>query len=40
MILGIEEIKGAICKMSRGRPIGLDEILLEFWKRIGRASLE
>lgn len=31
----IEEVKGVICRMSRGREIGLDGFPLEFLKCIG-----
>ncbi|XP_019254682.1 PREDICTED: uncharacterized protein LOC109233302, partial [Nicotiana attenuata] len=36
----VEEVVGALRKMSRGRATGPDEILVEFWKCVGRAGLE
>ncbi|XP_019230029.1 PREDICTED: uncharacterized protein LOC109210997 [Nicotiana attenuata] len=36
----VEEVFGAMRKMSRGRATGPDEIPVEFWKSVGRAGLE
>ncbi|XP_070025913.1 uncharacterized protein [Nicotiana sylvestris] len=36
----VEEIVGVMRKMSRGRATGPDEILVGFWKCVGRAGLE
>ncbi|XP_070027766.1 uncharacterized protein [Nicotiana sylvestris] len=36
----VEEIKEAMCRMSRGREIELDKILVEFWKSADRVGLE
>ncbi|XP_033515219.2 uncharacterized protein [Nicotiana tomentosiformis] len=36
----VEEIVGAMRKMSRGRTTGPDEIAVEFWRYVGRAELE
>ncbi|XP_070028639.1 uncharacterized protein [Nicotiana sylvestris] len=36
----VEEVVGAMCKMSRGRATGPDKIPVEFWKCVGRAGLE
>ncbi|XP_070024782.1 uncharacterized protein [Nicotiana sylvestris] len=36
----VEEVVGALRKMSRGRATGPDEIPVEFWKCVGRAGLE
>ncbi|XP_019265580.1 PREDICTED: uncharacterized protein LOC109243135 [Nicotiana attenuata] len=36
----VEEVVGAMRKMNRGRATGPDEIPVEFWKCMGRASLE
>ncbi|XP_070050072.1 uncharacterized protein [Nicotiana tomentosiformis] len=36
----VEEVVGAISKMSRGRTTGPDEIPVDFWKCVGRAGLE
>ncbi|XP_070022239.1 uncharacterized protein [Nicotiana sylvestris] len=36
----VEEVVGALRKMSRGRATGPEEILVEFWKCVGRAGLE
>lgn len=35
----MEEIEGVIRRLCRGGVIGLDEILVEFWKNIGRVGL-
>lgn len=35
----MEEVEGAICRLCRGGVIGLDEILVEFRKNIGRVGL-
>ncbi|XP_018625774.2 uncharacterized protein [Nicotiana tomentosiformis] len=35
-----EEVVGAMCKMSRGRATGPDEIPVEMWRCVGRACLE
>ncbi|XP_075080684.1 uncharacterized protein LOC142166157 [Nicotiana tabacum] len=36
----VEEVVGALRKMSRGRATGPDEIPIEFWKCVGRVGLE
>ncbi|XP_075091520.1 uncharacterized protein LOC142171725 [Nicotiana tabacum] len=36
----IEEVVGAMLKMSKDRATGPDEIPVEFWKSMGRAGLE
>ncbi|XP_070002184.1 uncharacterized protein [Nicotiana sylvestris] len=36
----VDEVVRALCKMSRGRATGPDEIPVEFWKCVGRAGLE
>ncbi|XP_060183069.1 uncharacterized protein LOC132613026 [Lycium barbarum] len=36
----VDEVKGAVCRMCRGRATGPDEIPVEFWKSAGRAGLE
>ncbi|XP_059310991.1 uncharacterized protein LOC132062434 [Lycium ferocissimum] len=36
----VEEVKGVVRRMSRGRATGPDEIPGEFWKTAGRAGLE
>ncbi|XP_070040700.1 uncharacterized protein [Nicotiana tomentosiformis] len=36
----VEEVVGAMSKMSRGKATGPDEIPVEFWKCVGRAGLE
>nr|XP_016473401.1 PREDICTED: uncharacterized protein LOC107795305 [Nicotiana tabacum] len=36
----VEEVMGAIRKMSKGRPTISDEIPVEFWRCVGRANLE
>ncbi|XP_019264714.1 PREDICTED: uncharacterized protein LOC109242299 [Nicotiana attenuata] len=36
----IEEVVGALRKMTRGRVTGPDEIPVEFWKSVGREGLE
>ncbi|XP_070007196.1 uncharacterized protein [Nicotiana sylvestris] len=36
----VEEVVEAMRKMSRGRATRSHEILVEFWKRMGRANLE
>ncbi|XP_070029323.1 uncharacterized protein [Nicotiana sylvestris] len=36
----VDEVVGALRKMSRGRATGPDEIPVEFWKYVGRAGLE
>ncbi|XP_075080826.1 uncharacterized protein LOC142166206 [Nicotiana tabacum] len=36
----IEEVVGAVCKISRGKATGPDEIPVEFWRYVGRAGLE
>ncbi|XP_075080593.1 uncharacterized protein LOC142166076 [Nicotiana tabacum] len=36
----VDEVVGALPKMSRGRSTGPDEILVEFWKYVGRVGLE
>ncbi|XP_070056638.1 uncharacterized protein [Nicotiana tomentosiformis] len=35
----VEEVVGAMHKMSRGRATGPDEIPVEFWRSVGRAGL-
>lgn len=34
MSIGVDELKGAMRKMNRGKATGLDEIPMEFWKRL------
>nr|XP_009631907.1 uncharacterized protein LOC104121585 [Nicotiana tomentosiformis] len=36
----VEEVMRVMRKMSRGRATGLDKILVEFWRFMGRAGLE
>ncbi|XP_070049236.1 uncharacterized protein [Nicotiana tomentosiformis] len=36
----VEEVVGAMSKMSRGRATGPNDIPVEFWKCVGRAGLE
>ncbi|XP_070019704.1 uncharacterized protein [Nicotiana sylvestris] len=36
----VEEVMRAMSKMSRGRATGPDEILVEFWKCVGKTGLE
>nr|XP_016469629.1 PREDICTED: uncharacterized protein LOC107791979 [Nicotiana tabacum] len=36
----VEEVVGAMHKMSRSRATGPDKFLVEFWKSVGRAGLE
>ncbi|XP_055814177.1 uncharacterized protein LOC129883568 [Solanum dulcamara] len=36
----VEEVRCAIIRMKRGREIGLDKILMDFWKSIGKTGLE
>ncbi|XP_059310063.1 uncharacterized protein LOC132061229 [Lycium ferocissimum] len=36
----VDEVKGAVRRMCRGRATGPDEIPVEFWKSAGRAGLE
>ncbi|XP_070055362.1 uncharacterized protein [Nicotiana tomentosiformis] len=36
----VDEIKGAMRKMSRGKATGPDEIPVKFWKSAGKADLE
>lgn len=36
----VEEVKGAICRMHRGRAIGLDAIPVDFWKCTDREGIE
>ena len=36
----VEEVKGAIRRMRRGRATGPDEIPVDFWKSTGRAGME
>nr|XP_016482038.1 PREDICTED: uncharacterized protein LOC107802965 [Nicotiana tabacum] len=36
----VDEVVGALRKMSRGRATEPDEILVEFWKYVGKAGLE
>ncbi|XP_019261470.1 PREDICTED: uncharacterized protein LOC109239367 [Nicotiana attenuata] len=36
----VVEVVGAMCRMSRGRATGPDEISVEFWKSVGKEGLE
>ncbi|XP_070039771.1 uncharacterized protein [Nicotiana tomentosiformis] len=36
----VDEVEGAMRKMSRGKATGPDEISVEFWKRVSKAGLE
>ncbi|XP_070050773.1 uncharacterized protein [Nicotiana tomentosiformis] len=36
----VDEVEGAMRKMSRGKATGSDEIPVEFWKSVGKADLE
>ncbi|XP_016515105.2 uncharacterized protein LOC107831825 [Nicotiana tabacum] len=36
----VEEVRGPMCKMHRGRATRPDEIPVKFWKNVGRAGLE
>nr|XP_009777238.1 PREDICTED: uncharacterized protein LOC104226853 [Nicotiana sylvestris] len=36
----VEEVVGAMCKISRGKATEPDKILVEFWRYTGRAGLE
>ncbi|XP_070007991.1 uncharacterized protein [Nicotiana sylvestris] len=36
----VDEVEGAMCKMTRGKTTRLDEILVEFWKSVGKLGLE
>lgn len=36
----VEEVKGAVCWMHRGRAIGSDEISVNFWKSTGGVDIK
>lgn len=36
----VEEVVGALCKIIRGKATGPDEILVEFWRYVGKVGLE